>query len=264
MSLVTYQCWVGIQTSILDFMSYKFESSKYKNHQEALDRVEKYNEELRGCLIRLSLDYTNKISGEMSNDDFYQLRESVFLRLESVLFHYDILASINISGEKLILGEDYPNHDTHIIALHQDFLFDSIIFNVLSLFDYTSCLIKFLIENNKQKKKLLWAQLAKTARGNDNFKNTTLANAIDRIDRGWVNRLSDYRAELIHYKDDSSGWKYSCSPMKNEIVKHVYAPINLKNHFKELKNCGIDELNINATTLWIVENSYSTQLKIEV
>ena len=74
--------------------------------------------------------------------------------------------------------------------------------------------------------------------------------------------MGNYRAELIHYRDDSTlnGWYYN--PKASKTVIHIYAPVNLRSHFKELKNFKTSELSINTVTLWIMENSFDSLCRI--
>lgn len=233
----------------------KFDKAKYSNHASSVLRLEEKRKSLQNLLVKLVFDYANKISGTDANDDFVELRNSITLRLESILYHYELLASINISGEEIVTSKLISPLITKQIALKQDFLFDSIVFNTLSLFDYTSCLTKFLIENNKQRKKLLWTQLVRTARGTDNFKETSLAKLINELDRNWVFKLGEYRAELIHYNDDfvSDSLKYYTKECK--YIISISAPLSLKKYFKEFRQVENEKASINEVSLWIIENS---------
>ncbi|TPE45446.1 hypothetical protein [Pontibacter mangrovi] len=234
---------------------HKFDKANFSNHANVVLRLEKKRKTLQNLLVSLVFDYANKISGTYSNDDFIELRNSITLRLENIFYHYDLLASINVSDEEIITNEIISPLVTPQIAIKQDFLFDSIVFNTLSLFDYTSCLIKYIIETNKQKKKLLWTQLIRTARGTNNFKETSLAKLLVELDKKWVFVLGEYRAELIHYNDDfvSDGLKYY--PVESKYIIHISAPSSLKKHFREFKQVENSDANINQVTLWIIENS---------
>ncbi|MFT2010128.1 hypothetical protein ACMA1I_15750 [Pontibacter sp. 13R65] len=241
---------------------YKFDKGKYSDHTNTVLRLDEKRRSVQNLLVKLVFEYANKISGTYANEDFIELRNSITLRLESIFFHYDLLASINVSGEEIISSKTISPLVTPQIAIKQDFLFDSIIFNTLSLFDYTSCLIKYIIESNKQKKKLLWTQLVKTARGTNSFSETQLAKLLIELDKKWVFKLGEYRAELIHYNDDfvSDGLKYF--PKESKYIIIISAPSSLKKYFKEFKQDVNSNASINEVTLWIIENSIECVISI--
>ncbi|AKQ45590.1 hypothetical protein TH63_07905 [Rufibacter radiotolerans] len=233
----------------------KFDKAKYSNHTTSVLRLEGKRKFLKNLLVKMVFEYSNKISGSIANNDFIELRNSITLRLESIFYHYDLLASINISGEESINNKQISPLITSQIALKQDFLLDSIIFNTLSLFDYTSCLTKFILEDNKQKKKLLWTQLVRTSRGTGNFKETSLAKLINDLDKNWVFKLGEYRAELIHYKDDFVSESLKHYVKEGKYIISISAPSSLKKHFKEFKLVDNNKASINEVSLWVIENS---------
>lgn len=234
---------------------HKFEKANYSNNDNAELRLYDKKKSLQNLLFRVYIDYANKISGSNSNNDLSELRESVSLRLESVFYHYKLLYSLNVSGQEIVGNDLLSPLESKQIALKQDFLFDSIVFNTVSLFDYTSCLIKFSLESNKQIKKLLWTKLANTARGVEEFKESSLAKVIDEVDRKWVDKLGKYRAELIHYSDDFVDESFKHSLLESKFTITVYAPLSFKKHFKEFKLDENKNASINEVTLWIIENS---------
>lgn len=238
---------------------YKFDKANYCSHADSVLRLENKRKILQGLLVTLLFEYANKISGTYSNNEFIELRNSITLRLESIFYHYDLLASINVSGEEIISSQSLSPLITDQIALKQDFLFDSIMFNTLSFFDYTSCLIEYTTGSNKKK---LWGKLAKTARGKAELKETSLGKLIDELDRKWVSKLGDYRAELIHYSDDfvSNSFIYHAKECKYVIT--ISAPTALKKYFKEFKLEENLNANLNEVTLWIVENSIECVIKL--
>lgn len=230
----------------------KFDKSKYSNHSDAVLLLEDKKNALQNLLVTLVFEYANKISGTDSNREFIDLRNSIMLRLDSVFYHYNLLASINVSGEEFISDQPISLLETKQIAIEQDFLFDSIIFNTLSLFDYTSCLIEFVTENKKRK---LWKQFANNASSKAGFRETSLAKLIVELNRKWVSKLVEYRAELIHYNDDFVSDSLRYYHKEEKYMISISVPLALKKYFKEFRQNENLDANINEATLWIIDNS---------
>jgi len=178
------------------------------------------------------------------------LRNSLTLRLESIFFHYDLLSQLNISGQ----GKKSSNlgHGSAMsVALRQEFLFDSIIFNTISFFDYLSCFISFIIFNDKKSQ---WQSIANSARTQLAFKETEIAKTTDNLDRVFVSKLNQYRSELIHYSKGIVGFSTSFD-LKQGIEKiEVFAPLGFNKKFKkEFKNLDKKELNLNTVIIWMLD-----------
>lgn len=137
------------------------------------------------------------------------------------------------------------------VALRQEFLFDSIIFNTISFFDYLSCFLSFIIFNDKKSQ---WQSIANSARTKSSFKETEIAKTIDNLDRVFVSKLNQYRSELIHYSKDNVGFNTSFD-LKQGIEKIVvFAPLGFNKKFrKEFKNLDKKELDLNTIIIWILD-----------
>jgi len=214
-------------------------------------------------LLSLGIDYINKIKGELKNEQFNLIRDSIILRIRSVLFHYQLLNSINNPNQK-IFTESFKTHELESYSIRQKFLFDSIIFNLISIFDYQSCLITYIRETNKDKWKKTWSSLENYTRDNSVFKKTSLGKKIIKVNNDWVSKLSDYRAELIHYQAEGLGSSAKYSLMDNTLDILVLAPLSLKKHFKQLKSIKEKkDYNINAISLWLIKTCLEITLDIQ-
>lgn len=226
------------------------EKDKYENLEDSLNLILKQKEEINERIIKVGIEYIRKISGKLENEDFYDLRNSLTLRLESIFFHYDILKQLNISGKEKSFNLPNPFQASQI-SLKQGFLFDSLIFNSVSYFDYLSCFISFIAF---EKKKSQWQSIANISRSNPKFKESKLGKFIDETDRFFVDKLTQYRSELIHYKNDKNGFSTSFD-LKNNLEKtNIFAPNNFVKKFnKELKHIEKKELDINTIGIWILD-----------
>ena len=192
-----------------------FNLDKYKNQKDSLIRIHKESYDFDFLLNQIDIDYANKITGNLENETTNQFLKAISYRMESILFHYNLLYNINPTEYE----SSFPEHE---ISIRQNCLFDSIIFHTASLFDYFSCLIWYII-------------------GESNY------------DREWVTKLFDYRAELIHYKDDWANETYIID--NKQLI--VHSPDKILKYFKIHKKTEIKDkvITIEQISLWLIENS---------
>ncbi|HUX52970.1 MAG TPA: hypothetical protein VMV56_01005 [Williamwhitmania sp.] len=236
-----------------------FELDRYNNHKESLVRITKKSYDMDFMLNEVDIDFANKITGELENEKTNQFLKAISYRIESILFHYNLLYNINPDIVEQI--EDYNNPFTQEeISIRQNCLFDSIVFHTASLFDYFSCFIWHIIENKETANKCLWTSLSKSARNHQNLTNSKLGELIDLYDREWICKLFDYRAELIHYKDD---WANEIFDSEKQLIV-VLSPISILKYFKFHKKVELQNkvLTINQISLWLVETSFDICIKI--
>jgi len=236
-----------------------FELNRYNNHKESLVRITKKSYDMDFMLNEVDIDFASKITGKFGNEKTNQFLKAISYRIESILFHYNLLYNINPDMVEHI--EDYNNPFTkEEISIRQNCLFDSIVFHTASLFDYFSCFIWYIIENKETANKCLWTSLSKSARNHQNLKNSKLGELIDSYDRAWICKLFDYRAELIHYKDD---WANEIFDSEKQLIV-VLSPISILKYFKFHKKVELQNkvLTINQISLWIIETSFDICIKI--
>jgi hypothetical protein len=241
----------------------EYQPEIYNDHQQILNEIDELINKINGRQISLGFDYANKISGKIQNDRFFSIRDSIGLRIQSVIFHYKILDSICNPKRKLITP-DLPPLGTMSIPIQQKFLFDSIIFNTISIFDYLGCMINYIMEKNKDKWEKTWSRLEHIARTNAKFNSTSLGRKILSMNNEWVGKLNEYRAELIHYQTENlaSNETYNSKECSLDIL--VIAPSQLLKYFKQLaKITNKKDLNINSIVLWIIKTSLEIIIEIQ-
>jgi hypothetical protein len=240
----------------------EYKPGEYKDLSQTVKDIDNKSRLIREKLISLGFDYTNKISGKTGNHRFYSIRDSILLRIDSVLFHYNLMNKIHRPDNKIVTDSPNPLHEA--ISIQQKFLFDSIIFNSISIFDYLGCLITFIKETNKDNWRKMWSSVVKSARNNEDFKNSSLAKKIIQSNKEWVQNLNDYRAELIHYQTDNLGSDASFDLLQDEMDVFVSAPQQLKKKFKQLKDLKEEkDFNINLVSLWIIKTCLDIITEIE-
>ena len=102
-------------------------------------------------------------------------------------------------------------------------LFDDLVFNAISLFDYIGCLVGLLVEGGKGSHKIGWHKgigKAKQARVE-----ASVQSALKEVDRPFVTTLLRYRSEIIHFRSDEVDGHVSMSLFGPDDHKlHVTAP----------------------------------------
>jgi hypothetical protein len=135
-------------------------------------------------------------------------------------------------------------------------LFDSFIYHVISIFDYTSSLANF-ISGKKNNSNLMWTQLAKSVRDSKNILSKSIfAELVDKIDREFVGKMYDHRALLIHRTADFGGYTVSHSSATGAVDSSFYASKNLIKNFPFLKEKNREtKITIRYVSLWILKET---------
>lgn len=167
--------------------------------------LEKLNErsqsllsEISDCGVRV---FSRKNPGVLPtvNHPINQVRESLFYRIIAIRYHVNILINqrkgINSQIVEHIKNGTADPFSIENLIIHQYYLFDDIIFNLLSMFDYISAMIGFMFDNRYYK----WNSLVRSARD----KKTTIgkeefSEEIVKLHSNWVDALLNYRGDLIH------------------------------------------------------------------
>lgn len=127
------------------------------------------------------------------------IRFNVAYRADSIIWHIEIL----INQRKAIAADmekNFPKCVKNPMPVifsrkHQFYIFDDIIFNILSVYDYLACMIGYMFRGEYLK----WNNLVRSAldKGNDIGK-SPFAHLIIENHRKWVNTLMGFRSNLIH------------------------------------------------------------------
>jgi hypothetical protein len=234
----------------------------FRDHDQTLIEIESLVKSVNNLLFSVGLHYVNKMTGQIKNDRFHIVRDSITSRIYSLNFHYKLLNSIHNPSKKIVTDVIFPM-GIEIIPIYQTYLFDSIIFNSISLFDYIACMVNLIIEKNKDKWEKTWNHLENYIRNNDLLKSTKLGLKIIDVNKEWVLILNGYRSELIHYQTETLGANQTYNDMNGQLDVLVLAPRQLKKYFKQLKEISIKrDLNINAISLWIIKTCIEITVEI--
>ena len=167
---------------------------------------------------------TERVARERHEKLAIDMRESLEYRFSAVGFHVGLLRDSQQSALRELadnfLGGNSDGFDTVYTARRrQQMLFDAAIFNILALFDYVGNAIGFGFYGAdsagakwKWKKAVQYAQdpdAEERKHGGRRYAQSHVARLVQQVDREWIDRLEEYRAELIHYKTDPAGGKHS-------------------------------------------------------
>jgi hypothetical protein len=236
-----------------------------------LNQMNKQFNSIGKKMMAVAMDYKTYIDGNVKDDDIYDLRDSMLYRLNAAKFHLEILTGIT-SNTDLELTNYYRNSPDSQFRLNIHFedrvnqvsyLSDSLIFHLVSGFDYMSNLVEYICGDNK-KKKLMWTQLAKSVRDKNNRYNTlTISNTIDQLDREFVGKLYDHRSYIIHTTKDKRATSFKIQVKEARCETHIFSSKKFNNQFKELKSQSDDlNLTIEYVLFWLINKSVDSFIEI--
>lgn len=219
---------------------------------------------------RFNIEYLNKISGTLDvtrNSNYYVIRDSIFFRYDSIVFHLKLLQSIQKNQYDILNNKKNKLEAIHNLDfrfMDQQFqLFDSIIFHTISLFDYLGNLIGLI---SKGEVKMKWDGIMNSINDkNNSFSKFEISTIIKAIHHDLVDKLYNYRSELIHYTKASGGFRSNYDFFKDEMKFKVIAPKKVCNRFHELKLlCKESVITLNYFVFWLIEKTLSsTKIIIE-
>jgi hypothetical protein len=137
------------------------------------------------------------------------------------------------------------------------YLFEDLIFNICSLFDYVANFISYTILNRKLTD---WISLTKAAssKSKNALNKSISAQQILEINKQFVSKLYPYRSDLIHKKSFYVPVDFSKSygsGINHEII--IYCPPSLITKFHEIRQKKKEGMNIslNYISFWITNQS---------
>jgi hypothetical protein len=213
----------------------------------------------------LGLEFINKIDGNLfseNNKRFMNLRNSIQYRLSSILFHFTQLLDIQIRFQERIDEDPYDKEKSikwMILGGEQQYaLFDSIVFHIVSLFDYLACLINYSC-SGKYESKLKWNSIIKTSHDQNSFlANSKLRTILQKWNNEFVDTLYNHRSDLIHYTMDFGNTAYTIDLMKGKASLEIEAPHRFVKNFRELKRVSQEnKIMINYSVDWTIKKSLS-------
>jgi hypothetical protein len=192
--------------------------NEYKRHLDSLFMISSLHKDM---LNKFVFELCLQDKGDEYVSIICKSRDSVIYRIESINWHMVSMCMMrNKCDEQLCSGKDEWRIVNDSMSIY--YMFDNVIFNLVSLYDYYSTFIS-LYFFGPSKGALKWNSLVKSAYKNK-ISNYLIADDIIEHDRMWTSRLQDFRASVIHHYFDigRQGWSWSakngCSPVSSLLL----------------------------------------------
>jgi len=239
------------------------------NLQEAFNTLVNEMRNIQGKLTTLNFDYINNYSGTLissQNDTMISVVNSLRTRCNSIHFHFTQLIDLELRTDKRINDEaaDYDNAILHTQTSDKlYFLFESIVFNVISLFDYFGSLVEYICIG-KGEAKQNWNGIMKGMRDKKNLLyNLTFKDQFIAWNKNFIDILFGYRSDLIHRNIDFGGNALYVNPSDGKYHSVYKAPHKFCSKFSELKKEAKEYQFTNRyVAFWIVSKSNEAALDI--
>lgn len=227
------------------------------------DEIRKEINEISIRMTSLGFEFINKMGGDLiseKNKRFMNIRNSIQYRLSSILFHFTLLLDIQMSFQDRLDENPFDKEESIkylILGGEQQYaLFDSIVFHIVSLFDYLACLISYSC-SGKYESKLKWNGLIKTSFDfNSYLSNSRLKEILQKWNNEFVDTLYNHRSDIIHYNMDFGNTGLYIDPIKNKVYLEIEAPYRFVKKFRELKNISKEnKIMINYSVEWFIKKS---------
>jgi hypothetical protein len=162
-----------------------------------------------------------------------QLRDALVYRLDATLYHIETLQRVQSAGENRLRGDirEVRNQRGILesVGRQQRILFDDLVFNAVSFFDYLGRFCWSLLQGVADVKMrwdrvYRWAKHSKAGKNQENrIHGTAVGEAIVAADQRWIDRLTQFRSDIIHYKSERLRGQVSTalSPQKNRTVTYT-------------------------------------------
>lgn len=179
--------------------------------------------------------YPGEIDSDVARAKAILLRHSVLYRFESLVFHYQMIcqrhsALLRRSESGVLLGN--PRDVVYFGSRDLKFLFDDIVFNIVSLFDYFGTLIGLIFHPARSDFKWSSARsfaaykeppfAANAERVQSRLHNTEVGLAIIELNTRWLKGIAEYRNALIHGRSDVAKgevtWSFASGEKFNSTV----------------------------------------------
>ncbi|GEO06680.1 hypothetical protein AAE02nite_43440 [Adhaeribacter aerolatus] len=213
-------------------------------------KLNEKEELLEKRFMAIAMDYQHYIDNSWGQEQIYELRDNVLYRFFSAKLHTELLMRQHFAIEhrfnelfkidpNKILGDYYPSnpyfdHSEKEVSA----IFDSILYHVVSIFDYLSTLSNYVCGDKQNRHDtLMWNQLTRCARDpNNHFGKKPISKIIKDLDNQFINKLYGHRSFLIHKKADLNRYAFTFQLGKeNTMTARFIASEKFTKQFKELK-----------------------------
>ena len=235
-----------------------------KDIEKRIDEIDKLYSKIKGYNTQIGIHYMSKISGRIADDEMVKIRNSVGFRAGAIRTHLITLVRMHNRHNNIIKeSEEDPAIYFDVLARRQFAIFDSIIFHSCSLLDYVGYLMRFICTSGDQQKKG-WMDVIGSFRDTDtNLSDCIAAPIALHYNSQWIEKLFEYRANLIHYRAEVGGSHITADFEKMDYVLKTYTPSRLVRMIHPLseKSNG-EKVPLLYTSFWLSENAFSVVIDI--
>jgi len=232
---------------------------------------------INGRIGPVSMEYMRKIINQGCND-IYLLRNGLNHRVGALIFHVDILLNMIKNIRKDALENPFEFHTNGkdlVYTFRLSYLFDDLVFNMMSFYDYLASFIGYIVydeeirsiaegynplnqnENNVEHLrevlyKMSWTVIAIMCKKGPNkkflkfkgnkFYGTELSNVISTHDNNFIEGLSRYRNRIIHNESDSPNLNLTIGIPSGSEIK-FFTPPSFEKYFNEAPENFEEALN---------------------
>jgi hypothetical protein len=226
---------------------------------------------LQGDLINLGLEflrrnYLNVSAGtpesQAARDRLFDVRDSIMHRSGSLLWHLQV-----VHGQREAIRRKFANNPAACIEafgspipalMHtqeQFFVFDDIIFNTLSLYDYLGSLVAAIYM--REKGSLTWKGLVGISKRIPPLLAGDLPALVVQAHEGWMDTVSSCRNRLIHNEALSAEGESSLDVEKIKLTWRVWLPADLRNRLgPAIFQPSDDRLEVADASVALVLNAF--------
>lgn len=241
------------------------------NLDEEFKRLRQMETMLESRFMAVAMDYQHYIDNSWGQEQIYKLRDNVLYRFFSARLHTEILLRQHFAIEhrfnellkkdpNKVLAQYHPSNPLFDQTEKEiSSIFDSILYHIVSIFDYLSTLTNYICGDKKNRHDtLMWTQLAKSSRDLKNhFGSKPIAQIVRDLDNQYVSRLYDHRSFLIHRRADLSRYSFLFElGNQSKIKARFIASDKFTKQFKELKTLTEENyLTTNYVVFWLLQKT---------
>lgn len=238
------------------------------DRQADYKEIEKQSWRAEHGIRSICVMYDDHSADKNSKENIFILKDNVHYRLFSLVHQYLIflrelgtaegyLQSLHSENPKLFDSFLFRNPYFEKVELELSSVFDSIIFQLSSTFDYLSHLICYICKTDKAKT-MYWTKLAKSTYGQNNeFSNLDIKNTIIEVDKNFVQRLYDYRSRLLHDKKDQHRFNMSIRLKDAKCDLKILASDLALKHFKAIREDYPEgEITLTFLSSWLIKKCF--------
>lgn len=217
-------------------------------------------------LTAISIDYNNYFTKNFVTSEnskiFSDMCSNLSFRLNCSTFHLELLCR-----EIDLVEQETKNinekHFSYLANNSQNFnyIFDSIIYHVTSLYDYIGSIINFIQE--KKQEFVKWNSIVQKHKN----KKDQIYSLTYKFHREFVDNLFKIRSKLIHDKVILSGTPYSQDYLNVRHFFEVPTHRTILKHFGELQNLSNNsDISLKYTSFYLIRQTieYLTEILFEL